>query len=433
MSEKIGGLSKEPWLWKTYGEGIRDALKAEPQRKFRLIHRFHQTGLKEIEREFAALPCPLDLSFKYAIAHMYSVPRPPFIDPVLPLLSPARRTWLTVRNDDIYSFRWFDPEFARAFIKAIPGPEKIAGFYMGSDGYICGRDYLTKAADEPRQTILQKQWLSFTLWGRLAYEPDLSDDTFTRLVAARFPGLDAGNLCRAWARASKVFPEITRFFWGDIDVKWFPEACLSHPQYHGFYTVRDFMEGSTMPGSGILNILDWRAKKLARAKPNGITPLEIAEALEVNANNAIEVFVRRDILEEHRLNERRGPGLPERKAKEYAATWGDILAMSYLGLYYAEKIRGACDLALFDKSGDTASQASAVEHLDRALRIWREYATEYTKQYRQPLLYNRVGWVDIPKLVEKAGADVQMARDWKPGTIDETKLKRSRTEKGFKE
>ena len=171
----IGGMSKEKWLWKTYGEGIRDALKDDPRRKFRLIHRFHMTGLSDIQSEFAELPCPLDLSFKYAIAHMYSVPEPPFIKPVLPLLSPQLRCWLTVRNDDIYSFRWADPDYARAFIKAIPGPDKIAGFYMGTDNYLWGRDFLTKDAPAPRQTVMQKQWLSFALWGRLAYDPDLPD------------------------------------------------------------------------------------------------------------------------------------------------------------------------------------------------------------------------------------------------------------------
>ena len=42
---------------------------------------------------------------------------------------------------------------------------------------------------------------------------------------------------------------MTRFFWGDIDLRWFPEACLSHPRYKGFYTVKHFVEGETMPGS----------------------------------------------------------------------------------------------------------------------------------------------------------------------------------------
>ena len=61
---------------------------------------------------------------------------------------------------------------------------------MGPDGYHWGRDFLTKNPDGPRQTVMQKQWLSFALWGRLAYEPDLPAATFERLTAARFPGAD---------------------------------------------------------------------------------------------------------------------------------------------------------------------------------------------------------------------------------------------------
>jgi hypothetical protein len=40
MAEKIGGMTKEQLLWKTYGDGIREGLKDTPNRKFRLIHRF---------------------------------------------------------------------------------------------------------------------------------------------------------------------------------------------------------------------------------------------------------------------------------------------------------------------------------------------------------------------------------------------------------
>ncbi|MCX7048035.1 MAG: carbohydrate-binding family 6 protein [Candidatus Sumerlaeota bacterium] len=419
MPAKLGELTKEQWLWKTYGEGARDALKDDPQRKFRLIHRFHMTALGDIQNAFAGLPCTLDLSFKYAIAHMYSVPRPPFIDPVLPLLSPKLRCWLTVRNDDIYSFRWADLDYARAFIKAIPGPDKIAGFYMGADGYVWGRDFLTKDASSPRQTVMQKQWLSFTLWGRLAYEPDLPEATFQRLTAARFPGADAPLLATAWADASKTFPYITRFFWGDIDVKWFPEACR---RKSGYYTVRHFIEGGTMPGSGVLNIIEWRAKVLANLKPDGVTPLEIAATLEANATKALKALPQLQ----------RATVTPSSNAKEYAATLGDIEAMSHLGLYYAAKIRGACDLALFDKTGGAAQQAAAAQRLESALSHWKNYSAAYTRQYVQPVLYNRAGWVDIPKQTENVAADAQMARDWKPGTIDEAKIKRSGTEAGFK-
>lgn len=411
-------MSKEQWLWRTYGEGIRDGLKDTPNRKFRLIHRFHMTGLSEIQTEFKELPVPLDLSFKYAIAHMYSVPNPRMIKPVLPLLSPQLRSWLTIRNDDIHSFRWADVDYARAFIKAIPGPDKIAGFYMGPDGYHWGRDFLTKNPTGPRQTVMQKQWLSFALWGRLAYEPDLPAATFERLTAARFPGANVGTLTAAWANASNTFPYITRFFWGDIDIKWFPEACRKRG---GFYTVRDFVEGGTMPGAGVLNIIEWRTALLAKQQPAGVTPLEIAATLETNATKAHQALPEL----------RRAAVTPAASAQEYTATLGDIEAMAHLGLYYAAKIHGACDLALFDKTGEATRQASAVRHLEAALNHWINYTAAYTRQYVQPVLYNRAGLVDLPKQTEDVAADVQIARNWKPGTIDEAALKRSATEAGF--
>ena len=69
---------RRPWLWKTYGEGIRDALKLQPGRDFRLIHRYHQTALPPILEAFKPYPSLFDLSFKYSVAHMLSSPAPPF-------------------------------------------------------------------------------------------------------------------------------------------------------------------------------------------------------------------------------------------------------------------------------------------------------------------------------------------------------------------
>jgi hypothetical protein len=40
--------------------------------------------------------------------------------------------------------------------------------------------------------------------------------------------------------------------------------------------------------------------------------------------------------------------------------------------------------------------------------------------------------VDIPKQTADAAEDVRMARNWKPGTIREKEIQRSRTEAGFR-
>ena len=50
---------------------------------------------------------------------------------------------------------------------------------------------------------------------------------------------------------------------------------------------------------------------------------------------------------------------------------------------------------------------------------------------RHPVLCNRAGLGEIPTETEDVATDVQIARNWKPGTIDEAALKRSATEAGF--
>lgn len=404
MANDMGGRDKETWLWDTYGEGIRDALKDQPQRQFRLIHRLHMTRPEAIFKRWQDYPGPFDLSYKYAVAHMYSITNPPFIREVLDGLGHGRRTWLTVRNDDIYSFRWGDPEFARHFLLALPPADKLAGFYMGPDGYIWGRDFLTQLPPGgPRPTVIEKQWYSFMLWGRLAYDPTLSDDFFRRVLAYRFPTLEPEKLDTAWRAASRIFPLITRLVWGSIDVRWFPEACLSHPAYRGFYTVREFIERDPMPGSGVIGIKPWRKAVLAGETPQGTTPLQIADALEANARAV------------HQL-------LPDLRARqgfhlEARATLNDLEMFALLGNYYAAKIRAACALALFDRTQDETRRQEAIRHLQAAVVSWNAYAQNYARQYENRVLYNRIGWVDRLALLEKVRADVDLARHWKPGSL----------------
>jgi hypothetical protein len=410
MREDISDkYSKENWLWKTYGEGIRDARKKQPDRDVRLIHRFHQTGLSEINNEFKDFPTKLDLSIKYSIAHMYSIPNPPFAKGAFEILPKDQRLWLTVRNDDIYSFRWGNPDYARQYLKAIPGQDKIAGYYMGSDGYCWGRDFLGKDGSETRPLIIQKQWYSFMLWGRLSYNPELPDELFRKTLEARFPEVQVQTLMNAWSAASMVFPWTTRLSWGDIDVRWFPEACLSHKNYKGFYNVKDFMEVDPMPGSNIQNINQWAQEYKLNTTETRLSPLAVADS--------ISKYSRLALISLQQLSAQK-PG----SSDELTQTLGDIEAFATIGNYYQEKIRGACSLALFNFYGLQQDKEEAIDHLKKAKAFWVKYAAIYDSKYK-PANYNRVGYVNIPELAEKTEKDIQIAKDWKVGDIKEYKKK----------
>jgi hypothetical protein len=332
---------------------------------------------------------------------MYSITNPPFVEAAMPLLSQQTKSWLTVRNDDIYSFRWANNNFARQFIKDIPQPEKISGYYMGPDGYTWGRDYLTRSNEH--QLVLQKQWYSFMLWGRLSYNPNLPDAVFMKTLQNRFPSVAVDKLYKPWSAASMIFPWITRYVWGDIDLKWFPEANISHPTHKGFFTVADYIEREPMPGSNIRNIYLW-AKYQHEGKQDSLqSPLAVADTLEKLSAEALSGL----------------KALPARKVgsfKELDQTLGDIEAFAHIGNYYSAKMKAACSLAQFDQFGNETDRQKAIEFLQKAKGHWAAYASVYNSLYK-PALYNRVGFVNIPELISKVEADISIAKQWKPGTI----------------
>jgi hypothetical protein len=192
---------------------------------------------------------------------------------------------------------------------------------------------------------------------------------------------------------------------------------LSHRRSKGFYTVRHFMEGITMPGAKVLCLRDWRARLTARQPMQQTTPLEIAAALEGAGS---ETFAALAALR-----------APAQQDPELRKTVHDCEALAWLGRYYASKIRGACALALFDVSGDSFEHAAALRHLGEALIQWKRYAAIRDAHY-VPALYNRVGHVNVTELTEKVAADVELARTWKPGSLKDDG-RRSGSERGFRQ
>jgi hypothetical protein len=171
-----------------------------------------------------------------------------------------------------------------------------------------------------------------------------------------------------------------------------------------------------MPGSEVLCIRDWRARLTAREPMEQTTPLDIADALDGSASETVASL---DALRE-----------AAKEDSELRKTVNDCEALAWLGRYYASKIRGASALALFDGNGDTFEHQAALRHLGDALAHWKRYAAIRDAHY-VPALYNRVGHVNVTALTEQVAADLDIARNWKPGTLKDDGT-RAGSEKGFR-
>jgi hypothetical protein len=412
--ENAGAAVKERWLWETYGLGVQDAIADarrvggpfyQPDRRIRLIHRAHQSNLADIVSQFRQLPgyddedSTLSFSFKYSQAHMYSSTAPGFINQNawFGTIPKGKKTWLTIRNDDIYYMRWGDPDFVRTYLTSLPDLSKIAGFYMGPDGYTWGREFVSTAPDTPRQLVTEKMWFSMMLWGRLAYDPSITNRHFERVLGARFPEVSSADLLPAWMSASRILPLMTRFYWGDLDFKWYPEASWS---LSGFASVQDLITPKYAPMKADE---DGQSPRLMSVKafvdgeaPDGrLTPLAVADQLTRYADAAL---ARVDPL---------APGTN----KELRQTIGDIQATAWLGRYYADKIRGAVALYRFQKTGDDAERARARGFLQSAAAHWKHYADLWSAQYVGQVL-TRMGLtpVDIKAIQTFVDRDVPAER-----------------------
>jgi hypothetical protein len=243
--------------------------------------------------------------------------------------------------------------------------------------------------------------------GRLSYDPTIPDTHFQEVLAARFPGVSSFGLYRALQSASETMPLITRFFWGDIDIKWFPESSSRRPADKNYYTVLDFAEGESMPGANVLNIRQWRTNVLEKRPMTKTTPLQIADALEEESRSTLQSVASLRMQ------------TPGANVVEFRKTLVDCESLAWLAHYYAEKIRAASDLGLYDLTHDASQQTSAVRHLGSALDAWKHYATVRDGQY-VPGLYGRAGYVNITAMTAKVAQDLTIARDWKPGSIRAT-------------
>jgi hypothetical protein len=393
---------KEDWAFRTYARGVLEAAEEQPGRKMTLIHRQHQTGAKDIARKFRPVIDHKDIefifSFKYAKAHVFSSTVQPYHPGFVKDIRDegGLKTIWTLRNDDAYRFRWGAPDFVREFIQNIPY-EVSRGFYYGSDQYIWGREFMSTEPESPRQIEIVKHWYHWMIWGRLGYNPNLSNERFVKILQQRYPNISGEDLFTAWQQASMIYPRTTGFHWGSLDFQWYIEACKSHPGYArtetGFHDVNRFITLDPHKGTDNISIPDYVENLIAGKESTGTTPIEVSNQIHDHADKALKVLDRLDHADD----------------KEMRLTLGDIRAVALLGKYYAHKIRGATELAIFRKTKKKNHQDVAVRELNRAATYWRLYTSVALGQYKDPLWTNRVGRCNWRNLLNEVLKDVTIA------------------------
>ena len=237
------------------------------------------------------------------------------------------------------------------------------------------------------------------LWGRLGYDRGLDRNFFIKHMEKRYGLDDAGWLYDVWQSASGIIPMVNRFHWRDWDTHWAVEGCMARPRLGGFRDVFDFMNNPTLEGSGILTPMEFAVNTLAgEAQEEGISPLEIADSLELLAEHALLSIKSIE------------PGFNQ---AEYRTLLQDISSQALLGKYYSSKIRAAVHLSLFKLEGISQEKAQALNELDKSLSYWNEYSNISGSNYK-PQMLARTNLLDLAVLSDSIVKEIELVKAYEP-------------------
>lgn len=395
MRDSLGVFKREEWIWKAYGEAMQDVQKLQPERKIDFIHRVWNTDMHKIMNYWSNYSGSFEASFKYAKARLYSSPQLDFAkDHIEAMKEFGLKSWWNLRNDDIFVYRWGDPDYVRAFIEYFP-KEHTAGFYMGSDGYVWGKEFTSKSPELSGELEITKHWYNFMMWGRLAYDNTLDKTFFVKKLANHFPDANAQLLYETWQTASQIIPQVNRFHWRDWDYQWAPEACFD--ERNGFNKVTDFVANPTMLNSTILNPIQFVEATLEGKPISEKSPGDIMQNLANFSSKTLEGV----------------SNLKEEKAtKEFRTLLDDMTAMAHLGQYYANKIGAATALAFYQKTGKQSHKNDAIKMLEDAVVNWEDYARVSEANYK-PQMLARTHMLDWSALLQNVKDDVELVKNLK--------------------
>ncbi|QDK79928.1 hypothetical protein EXU85_15445 [Spirosoma sp. KCTC 42546] len=367
---------RQDWFGETILEGMRRA-----NRKAKLIHRVpleagtnvggstsvstEQLTRKAMEQlDFVEGPIWAEIKFNWSHGHsstrLIKVHGGKLNDTYFkPQPTNYKIAWM-VRNEDFFCLRWGVPDFIRQHIATNTQPY-VGGYFVGSEGYIPAKDYFTKA-DQAHdwQYAFERQWLFYQLWGRLLYNPATSDGVFKAEFVRRY-GKGTEGLLEAYALASSTPLRLASAFDFTWDFSLYSEGFMAMNQKSMAYISIDRQISQAPADANYVSVAEY-VKTLSAGgsfAKSRITPLMLSQVLERDCQKALDL-----------VKSLKSTG-PNSLRYEVA----DVQAWANLGLYYAQKLRGAVALQTYRLTGGEANKTKAISCLEKALHFWDEVVT----------------------------------------------------------
>lgn len=263
-------------------------------------------------------------------------------------------------------FPWAQPELIRITIQNARLGNAEGVSIEPINAYYPARNYQGRAGTPGAwyHWVFERDWFFYHVWGRLAYDPDVSERVWIGMFGQRF-GTDVGeDFYRAFATGSLIIPRIFTF------------AGL-HPDHRGAAPELEvggdlWMAARHDAPFDLMNVqapIEYAWNCVNRTPNARMSPLHCADILDELARQA------QQSLEKART----GGG---RSSEELEALAIDLQMLVQLGHYWAERLRTATYFALYTAAHDLEAEKAARAHHATALDHWRRLSSLGEQMYR---------------------------------------------------
>lgn len=393
LSEAMQGMSaeeKEQWIEDTYLEGMKmasrkikfiyrsnsspgrgDKLRTTAERSRKTIDAFNRVSEGKV-----ILPFKFNWSHGHATPNLVKVHGGDLSDAYWnPTPESYTMAW-TVRNEDFFVLRWGQPDFIRKHIEKNLHPY-VSGYFLGSESYIPAKDYITSLLGTSNKYAFERQWMYYKMWGRLLYDPTTPDSFFENEFIHRYPK-SGSQLFSAQTKASRVPLVVASYMDATWDFTLYSEGFATLvTEDLGVVPLKSLSRQRPMEPSWV-GVRDFVRKGELHAAGK-VSPLELADSVESFCNQALVAVAE--------LNEKR---IGQNVDLLYEAS--DIKAWSYIGLYFANKLRSAFYYQKFNTSKDIAHHKQSVKWLEEATKNWEQLVAVTDKVYDPMPLMHHLGY-----------------------------------------
>jgi hypothetical protein len=416
--------TREDWIEDTFVAGMKDA-----KRPVKFIHRSVLAGDPIAMRNLldrADLQDPALVEIKFNWSHGHSTPKLSIthdyhsgeLDDRFwnPMPENYRIQWM-VRNEDFFILRWGQPDFIREHIQENSKPY-VNGYFIGSEGYIPAMDYSHVVSPiKTWQYAFEKQWMFYKTWGRLLYDPSTPDDYFDNELVKRYgKGVDSA-LLEAYKLSGNMPLRLASFYRSTWDYTLYSEGFIeAEPSSRSkwfdrsspFISIDELIHHETLDPA-LISIIDYveSSKDGSKAPENRISPLKLADQSDEDSRKALTLI--------NPLYE-----LTNEYSGALVSELDDISTWSYLGLYFADKLRAGVALAEYRLTGNIQSKNEAVSLLEKCLMHWdqvihftssRYLKTPHVSTQRYGDEFSGFSWEELrPQIVR----DIEIAKNANP-------------------